>query len=561
MNFREDYIEPLRSCLEGAEDWHRVQDCFQKHVEDSDVEDGRPVVYAFGYMLVASRREDARERSGVFAPAIVWENGASFPAPMEEIPEEMLPVWAEYAQAVGDHPLAASRLNDLLWVKRYGGRPVDHATPAIDAYLELASEAESMHLVDCLLRAIEIAAEIGDQARLRKALERAVEVIEAEMAGEDWRPGIPLNLLEAAADLKPESRPAELEGLLERAAERYGADPWISQSVSELQGAMLGAEERERLGAEQVARWREEAQKAKGILRYAHLQHALGLARTHGLTETAEQILAEIQSMSEDDLELKPISAEVKMPRAEIDAHIKTFTEGSGSWQDALERFGADGPPSGRSDRNRAVAEESAKDNPLTRLIPTQVLGASRSLIFEAGEEGEHERLDLAKQEALGVRIWAPIGIEILEAIAERFGVPEREELTEFFTTELIDREVAARLADVLLRFFAGDDDGALHIAVSQLEAAIRGAAARIGIVVIRNPQGERPGGVRGLGAVLAALEGRIDESWRRYLVNALVDSLGVNLRDQVSHGLYGPVIRADVAIAIHIACHLRLFE
>lgn len=120
---------------------------------------------------------------------------------------------------------------------------------------------------------------------------------------------------------------------------------------------------------------------------------------------------------------------------------------------------------------------------------------------------------------------------------------------------------VAARLGDALLRFFEDDDDGALHIAIPQLETAIRSAAARLGIVVIKNPQGERPGGVRQLGALLADLSGRIDESWRRYLVNALNDSLGLNLRDQVSHGLYGPVSRTDVAIALHIALHLRLWS
>jgi hypothetical protein len=54
--------------------------------------------------------------------------------------------------------------------------------------------------------------------------------------------------------------------------------------------------------------------------------------------------------------------------------------------------------------------------------------------------------------------------------------------------------------------------------------------------------------------ALLADLRGRLDDSWRRYVVNALTDSLGLNPRDLVSHGLYGPVSRADAAIARHIA-------
>lgn len=139
--------------------------------------------------------------------------------------------------------------------------------------------------------------------------------------------------------------------------------------------------------------------------------------------------------------------------------------------------------------------------------------------------------------------------------------MPDRERLAEFFTTELIDREVAARIADGLLRFFDGDDDGALHILVPQLEAAIRATAARIGVVVIKTPHGGTPGGVRALGGILADLEGRLDESWRRYLANALTDPLGVNLRNQLSHGLHGQTARSDVAVAIHIACRLRLWR
>jgi hypothetical protein len=78
---------------------------------------------------------------------------------------------------------------------------------------------------------------------------------------------------------------------------------------------------------------------------------------------------------------------------------------------------------------------------------------------------------------------------------------------------------------------------------------------------VIKNPQGLGFGGVRQLGALLNDLKGRMDESWRRYLVNALNDSLGLNLRDQLSHGLYGPASSADVAITLHIAYQLRLWR
>lgn len=63
------------------------------------------------------------------------------------------------------------------------------------------------------------------------------------------------------------------------------------------------------------------------------------------------------------------------------------------------------------------------------------------------------------------------------------------------------------------------------------------------------------------LGAILTGVRGRMDESWRRYLSSALADPLRVNLRNCIAHGLHGPVTRPDVAITVHIACHLRLLS
>lgn len=555
MQFRADFIDRLRQCLEEAGDWYAVERCFRETVDDEELEDAKPLVWAFGYMLVGRRREEPRERSGVFAPR--FEIGGSiFPPRLAEIHEETPPLWAVYAETLDWHPLAASRLHDLLWVLRHGDRPIDHARAAVDAYLQLADTLETMDLVDSLSRAIEIGSEIGDDARVATAVQQGVEVIEAEIAEtNERRPGVPLNLLEDIAALKPERRPEKLMYLVAAAGERYGDDPWIAQSVSELRASLSSAEERATFALHQVERWRAEAQKGDGLLRHAHLQHALELARKYSLSEQAEAILVELQSITPEDLDLKRVSAEVEISREKIDPYIKSFGEQE-SWQAALERFGAAGPPV-----QATRAEQPGSETPLSRIIPTQVLGSQSSLVFGASAEQDHDRLDASRGDAFQIQVWGTFAVEILETICERFGVPDRDELVDFFTTELVDSSIAARLADALLRFFDGDDDGALHIVTPQLEAAIRSAAARLRIVVIKNPQGERPGGVRQLGALLADLSGRMDEAWRRYLVNALNDSLGLNLRDQVSHGLYGPVSRADVAIALHIALHLRLWS
>ncbi len=564
MQFREDYIHRLRSCLETAEDWHSVEGCFRKGIDmenQEDVDDARPIVQAFGYMLVASRREAIRERAGVFGAQIEM-GGQVFPAPLKDIDKDTLALWADYAEAVKEFPLAVSRLNDLLWVRREDERPVDRARAAFDGYLALAEMASGMELVDSLQRAVEIAAEIGDEARMDTAVTKALEVSRSEIEdASERRPGIPMNLIESIVDLGSDHESAELHKLLDAAAERYGDEPYIAESISELKLKLSAPEEREELQRQQVVRWREEAKKGDAILRHSRLQQALGLARTYGFTEVVEEVLLEMQAIKPEDFDLKPITAKVELPRKEIEAHVQSYVGDSESWREALWRFGSDGPPSGDAEENAKLTKEIAEKYPIQRLFTTQIMGPHGSLTAAAGSEDEHDRVDRAKYESMQIGIWAPIGLEILDATKEAFGVPDRDELTEFFTTELIDREVAARIADGVLRFFEGDDDGALHILIPQLEAAIRATAARAGVVVIKTPRGGTPGGVRALGGILADLKGRLPESWRRYLANALTDPLGINLRNQLSHGLHGPTARTDVAIAVQIACHLRLWR
>lgn len=564
MRFRDDYVRQLRSCLETAEDWHSVESCFRKKIDtdnDEDVEDARPIVQAFGYMFVASRREEIRERAGVFGAQFEM-GGQVFPTPLRDIDEDTVAIWAVYAAETKAFPLAGSRLNDLLWVRRHGEPPVDHARAAFDGYLALAESAAGMDLVDSLQRAIEIAAEIKDEERMEAAITKALEVSRSELEdASERRPGIPMNLMESIVDLKSDQWSAELCELLDAAAERYGEDPFIAESISELKLKLSAPEEREGLQRQQVARWREEAKKGDAILRHSRLQQALGLARTYGFTEVVEEVLLEMQAIKPEDFDLKPITAKVELPREEIEALVRSYVEDSESWQEAFRRFGSEGPPSGDTNENTKLTKELAEKYPIQRIFTAQIMGPHGSLTAAAGSEDEHDRVDLAKHEAMRIGFWAPIGVEILDAIKTAFEVPDREELTKFFTTELIDGEVAARIADGVLRFFDNDDDGALHILVPQLEAAIRAAAARAGVVVIKTPRGGTPGGVRTLGGILADLKGRLPEPWRRYLANSLTDQLGINLRNQLSHGLHGPAARTDVAIVVQIACHLRLWR
>jgi hypothetical protein len=62
---------------------------------------------------------------------------------------------------------------------------------------------------------------------------------------------------------------------------------------------------------------------------------------------------------------------------------------------------------------------------------------------------------------------------------------------------------------------------------------------------------------VRTLGVLLDQLQGLLDEGWRRYLINALVDPLGVNLRNRALHGLIDSVSEPEAVIIMHVVAFL----
>jgi Domain of unknown function (DUF4209) len=134
--------------------------------------------------------------------------------------------------------------------------------------------------------------------------------------------------------------------------------------------------------------------------------------------------------------------------------------------------------------------------------------------------------------------------------------------MTEFFTSALIDDAMAERISLALELWWDDRPDESAHVLVPRLEAAVRNLAREIGLPIIREPYGGKPGGVRPLGELLHQLEGRFPTAgWHAYLLHLLVDPLGLNLRNVVAHGVRARMERSDAALLLHAAAFLRLLQ
>lgn len=484
-----------------------------------------------------------------------------FPPALEDVEERDVDAWIEAADEVND-PVAASRLHDLLWERRAGQRPDTHARAAAKAYLSLSHEStwHAMERTRCVTRALELARAVNDRELVREVTERAISFVVEVLAAKERGPGAALVVARALVTLPDDERPPELMDLLASSRTRFGDDPFIADSIADLEAQLVEPAAQEELRRAQVSQWRGAAGEGDQLMRVIRLERALEIARIHGLANEANEIRRELQDISPDSLDLKPISAQIEIATEDLEEYFASIVEHD-DWRESLRHFGSEGPPGGDPEELDEQLAQEREEFVFSRLFTRTVMGpGSVGTQFRAADDASRERLERAERRQWEARMWSPFYAEALDRIATHHGVPDHGELTDFFRTELIDGERAEPIARAFDLYWQGQWDESAHLVVPRLEAIFRDMARTAGLVVIRDPEGAVPGGVRPLGTLMRELEGAFpDQGWHAYLFNLLADPLGLNLRNAIAHGLTPSVSHGDAALLLHATSFLRL--
>jgi len=499
----------------------------------------------------------ARRDHGAFGP-MIEAGGRVYPAPLDRIREDVLVLWGR-ASDLASIAAVRARYSDLLWEARYGSRSFERAQRAVDEYLKVPTDdfGDFLQQSEALQRAWEIATQLNDVERRNTAIAALVDLAERALASRDDVPGVVLRILAFFAARSREERPPALGALVQGAIDRYGDDPWHLESALDIKAELVEPEERPAIHMAQVDALANLARSSTGLISYAHFQHAVELAEEHGLGDRADQLRREIEQIPGDALDLKLFTAEVEVPREDIEHFIDGIV-GDDDLDAALTRFGAY-VPTGDVERNREFVQSLALEFPLHRLFSTMVVGPENSLLSVVDSEEEKEEYALTQHEAQQIQFFSLLAVEILERIQSRYGVKA---VAELFSTSIIAPAVAARIERAFELYFEGDTDGAASVLVPRLERIIREIARTTGISITQSPRRDgAPGGVRALGDLLSRLDGRLDESTRRYLRCLLSEIKGVNLRNRIGHGLVDEATQRDTALLLHAVCHLRLLR
>lgn len=496
---------------------------------------------------------EERDERGPFGPMMEFDH-IVYPMPLAEIPDDVLEVWA---QAVPLSPLGTvgARYADLLWEGRFGDEAHRWARTAVERYVQgLDERFDHPHvLMEMARRAHELARTLNDPRLVDMAVAKMTELIRWSLE-EGSTPGVALPLLELLADQRDTD--AELGELVDGAIEIYGNDPWHLESALEIKSKLVGSDEEKRsLQERQVVAFRDLAHRTEGIARYAHLQRALEMANVRGLADLANDLRAEIEGISEEDLGLKEISTEISLPSEEIDKLILQIV-GDDDLQSALARFGVN-LPLGDEQKSLDFVEEMFREHPLQGIIPRMTLGPENAMIRKAESEEEQREAARTDYETRVLSFHGFLCVEILTAIKGRY-----RSIDSWLDAPMIEPAVVEKFVSAVAQYEQGEFDTAASILAPRLERAIRSIARQLGFPVTgRQHRDGRLSEVKSLRPLLDNLKVALPDATHRYLKLLLVDQASLNLRNRIGHSLVDEVGQTEAALLIHAACHLSILQ
>jgi hypothetical protein len=301
-----------------------------------------------------------------------------------------------------------------------------------------------------------------------------------------------------------------------------------------------------------------DADRSAGALRLLMLTDAATVAREAGLTDLSQDVTRTIQATRRDDLGLVSLgSMRVQLSQQELD-EARAEVDQAASLAEALWRIAAASAPAGDIAVARQAAQILTRTAPLASSIPrgrinpvgpVPVSPASSDPL--ASTQARFQLLNLNRR---GLAIAAQ-----LDRVSDRFD-PDEGDLTAVFAHDVIgSASKTGMLVYAFRHFWAGQDDAAVHLALPRVEDLLREIERSRNVPVVSVAQGRTPGGMSQLGSLIAAMPAAgFDQNWTRSFELLLTDGEhGLNLRNEVGHGLCDCPPRHHVALALHATLFL----
>ena len=385
-----------------------------------------------------------------------------------------------------------------------------------------------------------------------------------ECIGTGSGPGPLFHALEIIAiDLEDK---AEMPRLLKQARDVYASgDPYLLGHIIRIENFVNSVDPNQRMNGlrEQIEATIVHAMSfAPGLMRMAFLEEAAALATKHGINDLADWAIAELQKISLDDLDLKPIRSVTSIPAEAFEALVDA--QFGDSLKETLENLVRQAPPSGSREQNEEFGGRMEKEAPLSSTIARKHVGDDGLTRITATSPEDREDERLARIEVMRIGLGGgEVVARVLETLVEHFGAEATEVLDALSGLPHLSESVRSSVAKGLVYLTHGLYEEAATVTMPKAETLVRALADEKKVLRYRVQRDAADGGrsTRGqypqLGALLADIRPWLDPSWDRFLTTFLVSPFGKNYRNDLLHGYIDEVQRVDAALTI--LCALRL--
>jgi hypothetical protein len=315
-----------------------------------------------------------------------------------------------------------------------------------------------------------------------------------------------------------------------------------------------------------VQAYRQAAASAEGLQQFVALRAALRIAEELGHPDH-QSIVHEIETL-DVHASMTPIRVEQTIGRDVIAAFCLEIV-GDDSLLQGLRRFGSH---MWLSPSAVQKATESPTRSGLLSSVPGFRLGEANSILTSsthhpggASEDAQHAlRRDAVHEASRAAQIGAFIVlVPALHELLDAYHPSDEAGLEAALSAGCGDAVSGDAFARGLEHFRNRRYDEAAHVVVPRIERVVRLLARSAGVATTKRPTA-RVGGVRSLGEILSDLKELPDQSvLPEPLVTAaeltLVDPDGLNLRNDVSHGVTDEVRAVDAVHVLQLAVAISI--
>ncbi len=516
------------------------------------------VSFALCYDLVPASHQESRENYPEGFVPLFESQGRVFPPYIRTVPEGTLGIWATIAEGI-TAPVVAARLHDLLWTRRRGEQPFQHALKAVDAYLAAAATpgCPDYCVNQYFERSLELAALLNARDATHRIADGVAKALRAALEEETFRPEC-LEYLRFLAVVAAEARPEDFSLLLSR-TERALGDASVDTKAYFLDiHAQAGLDDgaRTEIQRQKAILFRDYARTQEGMLKTFWLQKALGEATQAGSVSLANEARRLLQEHDPSD-DMQEIESQISLPSREVDRLIEGIV-GDDDISGALGRLGLVGPLAGRTEDATRQAGELAQQHPIRFLASRVVfheLGFPISRLATDEDKLLYEQMQVGVQHAL---LSAALAGHALGQIQAKYA-PTTEELRDLFNQGAVKPHQADAFARGFEHYLAGQWDECVHVVLPRIEAVLRQLLQWAGGVVYHEEGGGQRGRMKTLGPVLDNLRPVMEHDWLVSLRIVLAEPLGLNLRNDYLHGLVVEPRKDHATLVLLIASYLRL--